>query len=170
MAQTAAPTKTRSTTRRAPTAQQSRAKAKRSAARTDALPEWSALGGRPMKGSVAKQVGRAAAGAKQASKRAASKAGRARPLDAVPSLRFGVMTVLACIVLTLFVSHVYATRATLDALQSARRQNEALRLTHQRLQGAFDRMTAPDVVMPRATALGLQEGVAYGPPITLTTD
>lgn len=169
MAQTAAPKKTtsRSDTRRAPTAQQARTKAQRTSSRADALPEWSALGGRPTSGSVAKQVGRAAAGARQASKRAAAKASRVRPLDAVPSLRFGVMTVLVCLVLTLFVSHVYATRATLDALQSARRQNEALRLTHQRLQGAFDRMTAPDVVMPRAAALGLQEGVAYGPPITI---
>jgi hypothetical protein len=88
----------------------------------------------------------------------------------VPSLRTGLLAVFACLVITLFVSHVYATRATLDALQDARRENERLRLSHQRLSGAFDRMTAPDRVMPRALALGLVEGIAYGAPITLDAE
>lgn len=98
---------------------------------------------------------------------AVAKARRSRPLDAVPSLRFGAMTLLVCIVMTLFVSHVYATRATLADLQDARRENERLRLTHQRLQGDVDRMTGPQTVMAQAARLGLEEGVAYGQPIHL---
>lgn len=168
MAQTTA---ARPAARRAPTEAQAKAKAHRQAARADALPDWSALGGPT--GRVSRQTGRAHAGAQQASKRASAKSAaqtRVRPLDAVPSVRFGALTVLACVVVTLFVSHVYATRATLDALQEARRDNERLRLTHQRLSGAFDRMTAPDRVMPQALRLGLVEGIAYGPPIALDAE
>ncbi|MDT0630206.1 hypothetical protein RQM47_03595 [Rubrivirga sp. S365] len=119
---------------------------------------------------LAKRAGRATAGAKQATKRAAKRAGRARPLDAVPSLRFGLLVLLGCLVATLFVSHVYATRATLGDLQDARRENERLRLTHQRLQGEVDQMVGPSVVMRRAAALGLEEGVAYGPPIKMSDE
>ena len=131
-----------------------------------ALPDWGAL--RPVPPSrVAKRAGRAKAGAKKASKKAAQKVRRSRPLDVVPSLRFGLLTLLACLALTVYVSHVYATRATLAELQDARRENERLRLTHQRLQGDVDRMTGPAVVMRRAAALGLEEGIAYGPSIRL---
>lgn len=131
------------------------------------LPAWGDLG--PVgTGRIAKQATRAKAGAKQASKKAAAKVRRARPLDAVPSLRFGLLTLLACVVVTLFVSHVYATAATLADLQDARRENERLRLTHQRLQGDVDRMTGPRIIMTEAARLGLEEGVAYGPPIHLT--
>ncbi len=94
-------------------------------------------------------------------------AGRARFLDAAPSLRFGVYILLACILMTLYVGHVYATQATLAQLQQARRENLRLHLTHERLQGAFDRMTGPDQILDRAAALGLEEGVAYGPAIRI---
>ena len=78
-----------------------------------------------------------------------------------------MITLVVCVVLTLFLGHAYATRATLDALQDARRENERLLLTHQRLQGDVDRMTGPSAVMGRASSLGLEEGVAYGPTIRL---
>ena len=138
----------------------------RPARRSGRLPAWGDLG--PVEpGPLAQKAGRAKAGAKQASKKAAQKVRRSRPLDAVPSLRFGVLVLLACVVATLFVGHVYATRATLADLQDARRENERLRLTHQRLQGDVDRMTGPSAVMAQAARLGLEEGAAYGPTIRL---
>lgn len=125
-----------------------------------ALPGWQQIG------SSAGSTQRKKAGGKAAKRRAAAKS-RLRALDATPSLRFGLVALLVCVLATLFVSHVYATAHTLDALQEARRTNDRLRLTHQRLKGDFDRMTGPSAVMPRAAALGLEEGVAYGPPIHL---
>ena len=127
--------------------------------RAASLPGWGEL---PADGAGSKK--RRKAGGKAARRRADA---RLRALDTVPSLRFGLVTLLACVLVTLFVAHVYATAATLDALQEARRQNDRLRLTHQRLKGDFDRMTGPRAVMPRAAALGLEEGVAYGPPVAL---
>lgn len=126
--------------------------------RAVALPGWGELHG------GAGATGRKTASGKAARRRADAKL---RALDTVPSLRFGLVTLLACVLVTLFVAHVYATAATLDQLQEARRTNERLRLTHQRLRGDFDRMTGPRAVMPRAAALGLEEGVAYGPPVHL---
>ena len=159
--QTATRTK-KAPARRAP----SRSTSAKKRRRGTGLPAWGDLKV-VQPGPLAKRAGRAAGGAKQATQRAAKKASKARVLDAVPSLRFGLLTLLACVVVTLFVSHVYATRATLGDLQDARRANERLRLTHQRLQGEVDQMTGPSVVMRRAAALGLEEGVAYGPPIRL---
>jgi hypothetical protein len=74
---------------------------------------------------------------------------------------------IASVGLTLYVGHVYATRATLESLQDARRDNVRLHLTAERLRATFDAMTGPSQILPRAAALGLQEGVAYAPPITL---
>lgn len=138
----------------------------RTAVRPDALPDWGDLP-KPPPSKLAGGAKRAKAGARKAQKEAAKKVRKARPLDAVPSLRFGATTLAVCVVLTLFLGHAYATRATLDALQEARRENERLRLTHQRLQGDVDRMTSPGAVLSRAAALGLEEGVAYGPTIRL---
>lgn len=132
------------------------------------LPGWDDLAPATRTGSAA----RAEAGARKATQLAERKAterkAAARALDAVPSLRFGFGLLLVCLAATLFVAHVYATRATLADLQTARRDGERLRLTEQRLRGELDRMTGPAAVMPRALALGLVEGVAYGVPITLT--
>lgn len=154
-------TKTRSKAKKAPrrAAPSARLVAKKNG-RAVSLPGWGEL-----PSDLAGKKGRTKAGNKAARRRADAKL---RALDTVPSLRFGLITLLACVFVTLFVAHVYATAATLDALQEARRQNERLRLTHQRLKGDFDRMTGPRAVIPRAAALGLAEGVAYGPPVHLT--
>ena len=141
-----------------------------------ALPGWADLDGTPA--GVAGRDGRAAAGQRKAVQLADRKAGRPmlaaaarlRPFDVVPSLRFGLLVVLACVIGTVFVAHVYATRSTLAGLQDARRENVRLRLAGQRLRGEFDHLTGPDAVMPRATALGLVEGVAYGVPVELTAE
>ena len=153
--------------RRTPSKGTSAKKARRGTG--EALPAWGDL---PRSApTLAQQATRARAGAKKASQKAAAKVRhRGRALDAVPSLRFGLVTLAVCVVLTLFLGHAYATRATLDALQEARRDNERLRLTHQRLQGDVDRMTGPSAVMGRASSLGLEEGIAYGPTIKLQGD
>ena len=119
------------------------------------LPGWNDLGSKSRKKSATRKI------------KAAKTLRRARFLDAAPSLRFGVWTLIACIAVTLYVGHVYATQATLAALQQAVRENLRLHLTHERLQGAYDRMTGPQAVMERARALGLDEGIAYGPVIHL---
>ena len=115
------------------------------------LPTWDDLGGRtsPARGK----------------KKRASQ--RLRPLDVTPGLRLGVLLLIGCALLTAFVGHTFATQATLAEVQAARTENQRLRLTNQRLRGAFDRMTGPEAVMPRAAALGLEEGIAYGPTISL---
>ncbi len=133
------------------------------------LPGWAELAG--SSSGVAGHAGRAAAGQRKAETLADRKAGRAaarvRPFDLVPSLRFGLLVLIACAIATVFVAHVYATRDVLAELQTARAENVRLRLAGQRLRGDFDRMTGPDAVMPRAVAHGLEEGVAYGVPIRL---
>ncbi|OZC04102.1 hypothetical protein BSZ36_14595 [Rubricoccus marinus] len=117
--------------------------------RSGNLPGWDALGGRSARGKKTK----------------ASR--RVRALDATPSLKLGLLLLFACVLVTAFVGHTFATQATLADVQQARAENQRLRLTNQRLRGAFDRMTGPEAVMPRAAALGLDEGIAYGPSITL---
>ena len=156
---TSASSARRAAPRPAPTSAQSA----RKASRGRSLPGWSDLDAT----GVAGRTGRGVAGHKKATQLADRKADRprVRAFDAVPSLRFGLLVLLTCVVGTLFVAHVYATRATLAELQDARRDNERLRLAGQRLRGDFDRMTGPDAVMPRARALGLEEGIAYGVPI-----
>ena len=117
------------------------------------LPGWDALGGRGAKGSARGKKTRASR--------------RVRALDATPSPRLGALLVVGCVLVTAFVGHTFATQAMLAEVQAARTENERLRLTNQRLRGAFDRMTGPEAVMPAAARLGLEEGVAYGPPITV---
>ncbi|MEM0961796.1 MAG: hypothetical protein AAGK21_04530 [Bacteroidota bacterium] len=155
-------TATRKTTkRRSPSKATSAKRARRGTGVV--LPGWADL--QPSK--LAGGPKRAKAGAKKAASKAKSKRKARRPLDAVPSSRFGVSVVIGCVLLVLFLGHAYATRATLDALQDARRENDRLRLTHQRLQGDVDRMTGPTAIMRRAATIGLEEGAAYGPTIRL---
>ena len=118
--------------------------------RSGGLPGWSDLGGKPASRGTKTQASR-----------------RVKALDATPSLRLGVLLLFACALLTVFVGHTFATQATLAEVQAAQKENERLRLTNQRLRGAFDRMTGPEAVMPAATRLGLEEGVAYGPALSL---
>ncbi|HIG75096.1 MAG TPA: hypothetical protein EYQ24_11115 [Bacteroidetes bacterium] len=118
-------------------------------ARSGNLPGWGDLGAKPKRGK----------------KTRASR--RVKALDATPSLKLGVLVLFACALLTAFVGHTFATQATLAEVQAAQAENERLRLTNQRLRGAFDRMTGPEAVMPAAARLGLEEGIAYGPALTL---
>ena len=118
--------------------------------RTGGLPGWKDLGGKaPSRGK----------------KTSASR--KLKALDATPSLKLGLLLLFACALVTAFIGHTFETQATLSDVQAAQKENERLRLTNQRLRGAFDQMTGPEEVMPRAARLGLVEGVAYGPAISL---
>ena len=143
--------------------------AARKTSRGLALPGWSDLDGAGLTGRASREAAGQRKAAQLADRKAGRPAARVRPFDVVPSLRFGLLVLIACAVGTLFVAHVYATRDTLAELQEARRENVRLRMTGQRLRGEFDHLTGPEAVMPRAAALGLVEGVAYGVPIELAT-
>ncbi len=87
------------------------------------------------------------------------------------STRYFVLLVFGVSVLfTGWVGHVSSTHDLLTQLQEAKRSNLTLHLRHNRLKAAFDAATSPTVILPRAQALGLEEGLGYGVPITIDTD
>ena len=90
-----------------------------------------------------------------------------RLLDRVPPVRLVALIVVGCLIVTLYVGHVYATRATAADLQAATRENLHLHLKRERLRGMLDHLTGPAVILNRAAALGLEEGISYGPVIRL---
>ncbi len=96
---------------------------------------------------------------------------RPRPaalIDKVPTVRFALLLLLLAAGITLYVGHVQATQDALAQVQQARRENLRLHLKLNRLKGDFDRATGPAVIYERARALGLEEGIAYGPTIRET--
>ena len=147
-------------TKKSTSSSRARPSSRLAARKASTLPGWKDLdtGGRTKTSTSSR---------KKASNKKAPARKSLRPLDTVPSLKTGLLVLFAFVAVVAFVNHVYGTRATLDELQEARRDNERLRLTNQRLQGDVDRMTGPEAVMPRAAALGLEESVAYGPTIVL---
>jgi hypothetical protein len=68
---------------------------------------------------------------------------------------------------TLYVGHVHATQDLLAEVQLLRKDNVRLHMQHNRLKGEFDRRAGPAGLYERARALGLEEGIAYGPTITV---
>ena len=108
------------------------------------LPGWGDLGG----SATAPRVGRV-------EKRLAS----------VRTSRIVGWLVLAALVFVAYEAHVYATKDALAAVQAARAENARLHLKLNRLRGEFDAATSPAVVVARAKALGLVEGIGYGAPI-----
>ncbi len=69
------------------------------------------------------------------------------------------------VVLTLYIGHVLATADTLNALRQERARNLSLHLRLNRLQGIYDQRTGPAIIYRRAEALGLKQGLAYGPTV-----
>lgn len=88
-------------------------------------------------------------------------------LENVSTGRFALLILAIAALFTLYVGHVHATTDLYNQLQDARTENQRLHLKHNRLKGAYDRRTGPSVIYDRARALGLQESVTYGPPITV---
>ncbi len=89
-------------------------------------------------------------------------------IDKVPTVRFALLLLFVAAAATLYVGHVQATQDVLAEVQRARRDNLRLHLKLDRLKGDFDRATGPAVIYQRARALGLEEGIAYGPTIRET--
>lgn len=91
-------------------------------------------------------------------------------LEQVSTVRVALIILALAATFTLYVGHVHATQDLLARVQEARQANLALHLKHNRLKGAFDRATGPAVIHERAQALGLEENVAYGPPIDVDAE
>lgn len=83
-------------------------------------------------------------------------------------MRFAVVVLLLAGAFTLYVGHVHATKDLLEEVQTARSENQRLHLKRNRLQGEFARKTSPSVIYERARALGLEESVTYGTPISMS--
>lgn len=88
-------------------------------------------------------------------------------LQQISTVRFAAVVLLLAGAFTLYVGHVHATKDLLSEVQTLRAENQRLHLKRNRLQGEFARKTSPSVIYERARALGLQESVTYGPPITI---
>ena len=88
-------------------------------------------------------------------------------LERISTVRFALVILALAGAFTLYVGHVHATQDLLARLQEARRTNQSLHLKHNRLEGAYDRATGPSIIHRRAQALGLEENLAYGPPIDI---
>jgi len=87
----------------------------------------------------------------------------------LPAQRFYLVLLVMLLGVVGYVGHVYATKQLYRSLQTARSQNLALHLKHNRLRGELDAATAPSVVVSRALALGLEEGMVYGPTVPMGT-
>jgi hypothetical protein len=88
-------------------------------------------------------------------------------LERISTVRFALAILALAALFTLYVGHVHATQDLVARVQEARQVNRSLHLKHNRLKGAFDRATGPAVIQRRAQELGLEENLAYGPPITV---
>ena len=88
-------------------------------------------------------------------------------LERISTVRFAAVVLLLAGAFTLYVGHVHATKDLLGEVQTLRSENQRLHLKRNRLQGEFARKTSPSVIYERARALGLQESVTYGPPVSV---
>lgn len=131
-------------TRKAPTTAQRGGAAQHARVASGRLPNWGDLGGAA----------------------SAHRSGRIeRLLAPVSSRRVVLVLVLVAAAFTAYEAHIYATKDALAAVQAARHENARLHLKLNRLRGEFDAATSPAVVVARARALGLAEGIGYGPTI-----
>ncbi|GIV58649.1 MAG: hypothetical protein KatS3mg042_1562 [Rhodothermaceae bacterium] len=93
---------------------------------------------------------------------------RRRPsFDSVSTARFGLFILALALAFTLYVGHVHASQELLTDVQRLRREQLTLNLKYNRLKGAYDQMTSPARIYERARALGLVEGITYGPTIRI---
>ncbi len=83
-------------------------------------------------------------------------------VSSVSTLQFVICVILLAAAATMYVGHVHATDALMRQVQVAGQRNMNLNLRLNRLKGEYDRLTAPDVMYPRASGLGLVEGYGYG--------
>ncbi len=86
-------------------------------------------------------------------------------LETISTARFALLILAVAAAFTVYVGHVHATRDLVVHVESLRQENLRLHLQYNRLKGDFDRLTGPSQIYQRAGALGLEEGIAYGPTI-----
>lgn len=86
----------------------------------------------------------------------------------LPARRFYLALFVLLLVVVAYVGHIYATKQLYRSVQTLSAENLKLHLKHNRLRGELDAATAPSVVVARARALGLEEGMTYGPVIPLS--
>ena len=98
-------------------------------------------------------------------KRSARTSPKGAYLEKISNTRFMALILLVAAFFTLYVGHVHATQALRTELERAQRDNLRLHLKHNRLKGEFDQATGPAVIYREARALGLEEGITYGPAI-----
>jgi hypothetical protein len=110
---------------------------------------WAALAGKPTHGSARKRPARASV------------------VDAIPTLRFAVLVLIACGALVMYVGHLYASQALVEEVQAMQREQSRLVLQQNRLRGEFDRATEPTVILDRAAALGLRPANGYAPTLIM---
>ena len=79
--------------------------------------------------------------------------------------KFALYTFLAVLLMSLYVSHVFATQEALARLEEVRHQNLQLSLEYNQKKASFDNLVRPDQVYRRAKELGFTEGTAFGPPV-----
>lgn len=89
----------------------------------------------------------------------------AATFEQISTPKFAIYTFLAVLLMSLYVSHVFATQKALTALEDVRRQNLQLTLEYNQKKASFDNMVRPDQVYHRAKELGFTEGIAFGPPV-----
>lgn len=85
------------------------------------------------------------------------------------TLRFSLGILAVAALFTLYVGHVQATQDLLDDVYQARKENLALHLELNVLQGEYDTRTGPAVIYERANALGLREDKETASPIFVDT-
>jgi hypothetical protein len=101
--------------------------------------------------------------------RAAKPAAEPRLLASMSTLRFSLGILAVAALFTLYVGHVQATQDLLDDVYQARKENLALHLELNVLQGEYDTRTGPAVIYERANALGLREDKETASPIFVDT-
>ncbi len=99
--------------------------------------------------------------------RPAPEALRPAPRRRLSTLRVALVVALLAAAFTFYIKHVQATADVLAELQQAERDNLRLHLKYNRLKGERDRGVGPGVVYRRAKALGLEEGLQYGPTVVV---
>ena len=88
-------------------------------------------------------------------------------LSALSTVRISLGILVVAALFTLYVGHVQATKNQLNELYQVRKNNFALNLKYNQLQGEYDTATGPAVIYERAAALGLKEQKLSGPPVYL---
>ena len=68
---------------------------------------------------------------------------------------------------TLYVGHVHGTQQTFEQLHALRKENTRLHMERDRLKGELDHAMGPAMIYPKAYELGLEEGLEYGPVVSV---